>query len=82
MTQEQLAETMGVSISAVHKWESGQSTPDIRLILEMADLFHTSTDVLLGYEWRNHNVASALERMETLMKKQSTMRRLRNRKKH
>ena len=41
ITQEQLAEAMGVSVSAVYKWESNQSTPEIRLILEMADLFHT-----------------------------------------
>lgn len=68
MTQEQLAETMGVSVSAVYKWESNQSTPEIHLILEMADLFHTSTDVLLGYEWRSSNVASALERITALTK--------------
>ena len=66
MTQEQLAEAMGVSISAVYKWESNQSTPEINLILEMADLFNTSTDVLLGYEWRNNNAASALDRITTL----------------
>lgn len=66
MTQEQLAEAMGVSVSAVYKWESNQSTPEINLILEMADLFNTSTDVLLGYEWRNNNVASALDRITTL----------------
>ena len=64
MTQEQLAEAMGVSVSAVYKWESDQSTPELRLILEMADLFHTSTDVLLGYEWRSQNAASALERIK------------------
>lgn len=29
MTQEQLAEAMGVSASAVYKWESNQSTPEI-----------------------------------------------------
>lgn len=66
MTQEQLAEAMGVSVSAVYKWESNQSTPEIRLILEMADLFNTSTDVLLGYQWRNNNAVSALERIVTL----------------
>lgn len=67
MTQEQLAETMGVSVSAVYKWESNQSIPEINLILEMADLFNTSTDVLLGFEWRNNNVASALDRIRTLL---------------
>ena len=68
MTQEQLAEAMGVSVSAVYKWESNQSTPEIGLILEMADLFHTSTDVLLGYEWRTGNAASVLEKIATLAK--------------
>ena len=68
LTQEQLAEAMGVSVSAVYKWESNQSTPEIRLILEMADLFHTSTDVLLGYEWRMGGVASAVNRIVTLTK--------------
>lgn len=32
MMQEQLAEVMGVSISAVYKWESNHSTPEINLI--------------------------------------------------
>ena len=70
MTQEQLAEAMGVSISAVYKWESGQSSPELRLILEMADLFHTSTDVLLGYEWRNHDLISAQEFIDRLMQEE------------
>lgn len=68
LTQEQLAEAMGVSTSAVYKWESNQSTPEIRLILEMADLFCTSTDVLLGYEWRTGDAASAINRIVTLTK--------------
>lgn len=63
MTQAQLAEAMGVSVSAVYKWESHQSTPEINLILEMADLFNTSTDVLLGYAWRNNDAASSLGRI-------------------
>lgn len=68
MTQEQLAEAMGVSVSAVYKWESNQSMPEIELILEMADLFHTSTDVLLGYEWRTGSAASAVDRIMALTK--------------
>lgn len=68
MTQEQLAEAMSVSVSAVYKWESNQSTPEINLILEMADLFNTSTDVLLGYEWRSNNAAAVLDRIVTLKK--------------
>lgn len=68
MTQEQLAEAMGVSVSAVYKWESNQSIPDINLILDMADMFNTSTDVLLGYEWRSNHVGEVLKRIITLKK--------------
>ncbi len=71
MTQEQLAEAMGVSISAVYKWESNQSVPDITLILEMAELFQTSTDVLLGYEWKNNNAESALEHISILTRQKN-----------
>lgn len=59
-TQEQLAEAMGVSVSAVCKWESEQSVPEVGLILKLADLFHTSTDVLLGYNWHSEDVDAAL----------------------
>ena len=68
MTQQQLAEAMGVSVSAVYKWESNQSTPEINLILELADLFQTSTDVLLGYAWRDNSAAACLERITALTK--------------
>ena len=50
MTQERLAETLGVSFAAVSKWERGAATPELGLIVEMADLFGVSVDALLGYE--------------------------------
>lgn len=68
MIQEQLAEALGVTTGAVYKWERGMSTPEISLILEMADLFDTSTDVLLGYEWRSCNAGSTLDRIIALRK--------------
>ena len=66
MTQEQLAEAMGVSVSAVYKWESGQTSPDLSLIFSMADLFGTSTDVLLGYEWQSGGATEALRQIRAL----------------
>lgn len=51
MTQEQLAEAMGVTVGAVYKWESAQSTPDLQYIMDMAELFGVSTDVLIGFRW-------------------------------
>ena len=37
LTQEQLAEAMGVSVAAVSKWEQGQSLPEIPMLMELAD---------------------------------------------
>jgi two-component system chemotaxis response regulator CheY len=50
MTQEELASTMGVSIAAVSKWETGNSLPDILMLCSIADFFEVSTDELLGRE--------------------------------
>ena len=46
LTQEQLAEVLSVTTGAVYKWESKLSVPDIGLILQMADFFDVSLDVL------------------------------------
>lgn len=60
MTQEQLAEAVGVTVGAVHKWEKNLSTPELGLIMELAELFGISTDVLLGYELRSGSVQRGL----------------------
>ena len=65
MTQEKLAEALGVTVGAVYKWESGQSQPELNLLVEMADFFDTSVDVLLGYRIKDNRLDSALERMNT-----------------
>ncbi len=66
MTQEQLAEALGVTVGAVSKWETEASVPDINLIVAMAGLFETSVDVLLGYEWRGGGMGQAVERFRVL----------------
>lgn len=50
VTQEQLAQAVGVSAPAVSKWESGKSCPDIALLRPIARYFGVSTDMLLDYE--------------------------------
>jgi transcriptional regulator with XRE-family HTH domain len=50
ITQEELANHLGVSKPAVSKWESGQSYPDILLLPELASYFNITVDRLLGYE--------------------------------
>ena len=47
MSQEELADRMGVSRQAVSKWESEQSTPDLEKIIIMSELFGVTTDYIL-----------------------------------
>ncbi len=47
MSQEELADQIGVSRQAVSKWESGQSTPDLEKIIMISDLFEVTTDYIL-----------------------------------
>lgn len=48
MTQADLARRMHVTRSSVNAWELGLSTPNIQNLIELADLFRTSTDYVLG----------------------------------
>ena len=50
LTQDQLAEKLGVTAQAVSKWENDQSCPDITTLPLLADIFGISTDELLGRE--------------------------------
>ena len=61
MTQEQLAEVLSVTVGAVYKWESGLSVPELPLIVQMADFFDVSVDVLLGHRMKD-NSADAIEK--------------------
>jgi len=50
LTQDQLAEAMGVSAQAVSKWENDISCPDIAMLPQLADHFQVSVDLLLRGE--------------------------------
>lgn len=47
LSQEDLAEQMGVSRQSVSKWETGQSVPDLDKIIRLADLFDVTADELV-----------------------------------
>lgn len=68
LTQEQLAEVMGVSTGAVHKWEAAMSVPELDMILKLADFFDISVDVLVGYKVRDNTFNSMVERITALAK--------------
>lgn len=48
MTQDQLAERMGISPQAVSKWEHDLSCPDVTALPRLAEIFGITTDELLG----------------------------------
>lgn len=50
ITQEQLADFIGVTKASVSKWENKQSLPDIILLPKLAAFFDITIDELLGYE--------------------------------
>ena len=47
MTQDELADKMGVSPQAVSKWENDLSMPDLPVLIELSDFFHISLDDFL-----------------------------------
>ncbi len=51
MTQEDVAEKVGVSRQAVAKWESGETSPDINSCVVLAEIFGVSLDDLVN--WQN-----------------------------
>lgn len=50
LTQEELADFMGVTKASVSKWEKGINMPDLLLLPQMAALFDVTLDELIGYE--------------------------------
>lgn len=48
MTQEELAEKLGVSAQAVSKWENDIACPDIQLLTPLSSIFETTIDELLS----------------------------------
>ena len=47
MSQEELAEKLGVSRQAVSKWESGVSDPSTSNLIALAKLYHTTVEEIL-----------------------------------
>ena len=50
LTQEDIAEELGVTRQSVAKWEAGESIPDLDKCKQLADIFGVSLDDLANYE--------------------------------
>ena len=54
LTQEDLAEKIGVTRQAIAKWESGETIPDLDKCKTLAEIFNVSLDDLANYEPEEH----------------------------
>ena len=68
LTQEKLAEALGVTVGAVYKWESGLSLPELSMIVEIADFFDISVDALLGYKMKDNRLDALEKHMTDLLR--------------
>jgi len=48
LSQKTLAEQLSISFQAVSKWETGESLPDVSVLLDLANILETTTDKLLS----------------------------------
>lgn len=49
ISQQKLADAVGISQQSVNKYENHQTQPDIVTLIQIADFFHTSVDYLIGH---------------------------------
>ena len=63
-SQAQLAKKLDVTRSSVNAWEMGLSTPTTNYVVELAKLYHISTDYLLGLESEKHIVLDGYNKSE------------------
>ena len=48
LTQTELSKMLGITRSSVNAWEMGISVPSTQYVVELARIFHVSTDYILG----------------------------------
>lgn len=66
LSQEQLAEAMGVSTAAVSKWETGIAVPELTALTDLADYFEVSIDALVGHIVSDDRKNALLAEMDQL----------------
>lgn len=64
MTQEDLAAQLGVTPTAVSKWENNNTMPDLLMLCALADCFEVTADELLGRAKQYRYAVVASETME------------------
>ena len=66
LTQEGLADALGVTVGAVSKWENGNNVPDVMTMMELADFYNISMDELLGFDLSSKKIDDMCEKIDIL----------------
>lgn len=66
MTQEVLAETLGVSGRTISRWETGSNMPDLDILIEIADYYDVEIREILDGERKSERMNKEVE--ETVLK--------------
>ena len=74
VTQEKMAQQIGVTFQAISKWENEYTLPDIMMLPVIADYFGVSIDDLFQYKW---NVMTSKEKLVSFMLKKSKVKKAR-----
>lgn len=62
LSQEEVAEKLGVSRQTISKWETDETLPDIRQSKRMAVLYHVSLDELIDFDIDMKEIEQAIEK--------------------
>ena len=66
ITQEQLAEILGVSGRTVSRWETGTNLPDLSILVQISEYYNVEIGEILNGERKSGNMDNELK--ETLLK--------------
>ena len=62
LSQEDVAEKLGVSRQTISKWETGETLPDIRQSKQMSILYHVSLDDLIEFDMDVKEIQDIIDR--------------------
>lgn len=63
LSQEQVAEKLGISRQTISKWELDESLPDIRQAKHLASIYHVSLDDLIQFDLEVAQIEESIERI-------------------
>ena len=64
LSQEEVAEKLGISRQTISKWETGETLPDIRQSKRLAVLYHLSLDELIDFDLDVQEIEQAIARSD------------------